>query len=162
MNSVSQIINDSLIALFEKAQGEALQHKALKVQKNYESHYEVSCHISFCDANGKRAGVALLNIQRDDVFYVWEKVFGMPVPDGAHYNEIAKEITNMVIGNATANLSENGFNYLIALPYILEPARPIQLSTLNRDDFHYFEFFSGKLRFNWVLCIYDVIEFSRR
>ena len=159
MTGFSEKLNAALVSLFEGATDGGIEHRPIRVEKHYESAYEISCHIGFFEANGKQAGVALLNINKADLREMWTDVLQLPLPDGADATEIATELTNMIAGNASANFFDTGIRMHISLPHIIECGHQIRLSTLNRDDFHYFEFFNQKLRFNWVLCSYDVIEF---
>ena len=159
MKEYSTILNTSLSALFEGVPDRVVSYRPIGVEKFYESVYDVSCHISFFFLFCKRAGVALLNVNRDDVLDLWQNVLRLPLPDGVPAGEIASELTNMIVGNATALLYERGHKTQIAVPHIIDCGKQIKLSTQKRDDFHYFEFFDDKLRFNWVHCFYDVIEF---
>jgi hypothetical protein len=159
MTDFTETLNSSLAELFEGAQERVIGYKPIQVAKYYESVYEISCHMSFFEASGKKAGVALLNIDKADLIEVWTGVLQMPLPDDIQPGEIATELVNMIVGNASAKFFASGTRMLIALPHIIECGHQIKLSTLKRDDFHYFEFSNERIRFNWVLCLYDVIEF---
>jgi CheY-specific phosphatase CheX len=160
MNDFAETLNASLAALFSGTVGRVISHRPIRVDKYYESAYEISCHMSFFDVSGKNAGVALLNINKGDLIEMWKDVLGMPMPDDADATEIATELVNMIVGNASAKLSAQGHKIRIALPQIIDCSHQIRLSTMKRDDFHYFEFSDESLRFNWVLCFYEVIGFA--
>jgi len=157
MMEFTDTLNASLAALFRRDQ--QVNYRLLRTEKFYESSYDISCHMGFYEASGKKAGVALLNINRDNLVEMWSNVLGMPADDGEPA-EIAAELVNMIVGNASAMFVKTGYKVHIALPQIIDCGHRIKLSTMARDEFNYFEFTGSNLCFNWVLCLYDVIEFA--
>ncbi len=160
MSGFSEILNASLVALFDGVEKHPVSHRHLKVEKYYQSEYEISSHISFFETSGKKAGVALLNVDGNHLVDIWKEVLQMPVSEETSAFDIATELTNMIVGNASARFHASGYKIQIALPHIINCNPQMQLSTLKRDDFHYFEFSTATMRFNWVLCFYDTIGFS--
>jgi CheY-specific phosphatase CheX len=157
MSDFAETLNASLVALFRD--GQTVSYKPLKVEKFYESTYEISCHMGFYDASGQTAGVALLNISRNNLMEMWSNVLGLPAEEDDTL-AIAGELVNMIVGNASALIATTGQIIHIALPQIIDCTHQIKLSTFKRDDFHYFEFSGPNLCFNWVLCLYDAIGFA--
>ena len=161
MQNLTEILNGSVLGLLDPAGDGSATLSPLCVQKHYASTYEISCHLPFFDFNKSFAGFAILNIDRAALLDIWSHVLKMPDADLSMVREIAMEIVNMIVGNASEALSRHEFHVTLALPNIIEAGQQIQLSTLKRDDFHYFEYAQQNLKFNWVICMYDAISFAR-
>ncbi len=161
MRNLTEILNASVLRLVDpEGEGRAAL-SPLRVQKHYESAYEISCHLPFFDFHRNFAGFAILNIDRSALLAIWSQILKMPGADLSVVREIAMEMVNMIVGNASEALSRHEFHVNLALPNIIEAGQQIKLSTLKRDDFHYFEYAQGDLKFNWVICMYDAISFAR-
>lgn len=136
------------------------ESRQIKVVPHYESQYEVSCHLGFHDAAGENAGVALLDINKQDLLQIWSGIWSVPLGEEEEAVEIAKELTNMIVANASAMFAQTGQTFRVTLPQIIESGHRIKLSTMKRDNFYYYEFSNNNQRFNWVICRYDVIRFE--
>lgn len=132
----------------------------LRTAPHYESEYELSCHIGFHERNGSRAGVALLNIDRTDLKKLWDFLVALPMPEGVELEHAATELTNLIVGNATERFASQNLKMEIGLPYIVQVKHQIKLLTLKKDSFHYWSVSGADFRLNWVLCVYDTIEFQ--
>lgn len=159
MHDFAETLNASLLSIFTGMGDHTTESRQIGVMPYYESKYEISCHLGFYDVTGKMAGVALLNIDKNELLQIWAGIWDMPLSREDEAQEIAKELTNMIVANASSMLAKTGVVFRVTLPQIIESGHQIKLSTMKRDNFYYFEFRRGERRFNWVICYYDVIEF---
>ncbi len=160
MPEYHDIINNSLQSLLEQWLGEQVFYERDKITKQYESNHEITCHICFYDFALKRAGVALLNVDKQVLVRLWEKVYKSPVEDLDSVAEIGSELLNTLTGRALEAFNERGMSMHLSLPNIIENSPQLKLSTFGRDDFYYYAFSAAEIRFSWVLCFYDAKEFA--